>query len=160
MRLREVNEQQLDEIARLAKSIWLTHYVPIIGAKQVQYMLQKFYATDKLKEQIKQGQTFFFIGNEDSVIGFVAISQKTEKELFINKFYLLTTSQNKGFGTNVMKLIKSKYSTFDTITLTVNRQNFTAINFYFKNGFIIADIADFDIGEGYFMNDFIMRCSK
>jgi hypothetical protein len=40
--------------------------------------------------------------------------------------------------------------------LTVNRKNYKAINFYFKNGFTIKEIADFDIGNGFFMNDFIM----
>jgi ribosomal protein S18 acetylase RimI-like enzyme len=42
------------------------------------------------------------------------------------------------------------------LRLQVNRQNYKAINFYFRNGFIIESIADFDIGDGYFMNDFIM----
>ena len=44
-----------------------------------------------------------------------------------------------------------------TYTLTVNRQNYKSINFYFKNGFIINEIADFDIGNGYVMNDFVMK---
>jgi hypothetical protein len=34
--------------------------------------------------------------------------------------------------------------------------NYKAINFYFKNGFTIEKVADFDIGDGYFMNDFVM----
>jgi ribosomal protein S18 acetylase RimI-like enzyme len=40
--------------------------------------------------------------------------------------------------------------------LQVNRQNYTAINFYFKLGFTIERVADFDIGHGFFMNDFVM----
>jgi RimJ/RimL family protein N-acetyltransferase len=44
----------------------------------------------------------------------------------------------------------------DIIKLTVNRQNFKSINFYFKNGFKIEKVEDFDIGNGYWMNDFIM----
>ena len=43
-----------------------------------------------------------------------------------------------------------------TLRLTVNRQNYKSINFYFKNGFVIEKTADFDIGSGYFMNDFVM----
>jgi hypothetical protein len=38
----------------------------------------------------------------------------------------------------------------------VNRQNYKAINFYFKLGFKIQTVADFDIGNGYVMNDFVM----
>jgi diamine N-acetyltransferase len=42
------------------------------------------------------------------------------------------------------------------LRLTVNRKNFKAINFYFKNGFIIESVKDFDIGNGYLMEDFVM----
>ena len=38
----------------------------------------------------------------------------------------------------------------------VNRMNYKAVNFYFKSGFTIEKVADFDIGDGYFMNDFVM----
>ena len=43
-----------------------------------------------------------------------------------------------------------------TIRLTVNRKNHIAINYYFKNGFMIEEVKDFDIGDGYEMNDFVM----
>jgi len=42
------------------------------------------------------------------------------------------------------------------IRLQVNRKNYKAINFYFKNGFTIESVGDFDIGGGYYMNDFVM----
>jgi len=42
------------------------------------------------------------------------------------------------------------------LRLQVNRQNYKAVNFYFKMGFIIESVGDFDIGGGYFMNDFVM----
>jgi len=44
----------------------------------------------------------------------------------------------------------------NTIRLTVNRSNYKTINFYFKFGFIIEEVKDFDIGNNYYMNDFIM----
>jgi hypothetical protein len=34
--------------------------------------------------------------------------------------------------------------------------NVASINFYFKNGFKIEKWADFEIGNGYEMNDYIM----
>ncbi|MBK7966419.1 MAG: hypothetical protein IPK10_14825 [Bacteroidetes bacterium] len=40
--------------------------------------------------------------------------------------------------------------------MTVNRTNLKAINFYFKKGFTIEEVKDFDIGNNYFMNDFVM----
>ena len=55
----------------------------------------------------------------------------------------------------VFDLIKEKHP-HSKLTLTVNRQNYKAINFYFKLGFKIQTVADFDIGNGYVMNDFVM----
>jgi hypothetical protein len=34
--------------------------------------------------------------------------------------------------------------------------NYKAINFYFKNGFVIESLLDLNIGEGFQMNDFVM----
>ena len=55
----------------------------------------------------------------------------------------------------LLKLLKP-----EELRLTVNRQNFKSINFYFKNGFKIEQVADFDIGNGYVMNDFVMVWRK
>jgi hypothetical protein len=41
------------------------------------------------------------------------------------------------------------------IELTVNRNN-KFLNFYLSNGFQIKEEKDFDIGGGYFMNDYIL----
>ena len=43
-----------------------------------------------------------------------------------------------------------------TIRLTVNRQNYKAVNFYFRLGFTIEKIIDIDIDNGFLMNDFVM----
>jgi ribosomal protein S18 acetylase RimI-like enzyme len=41
--------------------------------------------------------------------------------------------------------------------LNVNRNN-KALGFYQKFGFVILREEDIDIGNGYFMNDYIMVC--
>ena len=67
-----------------------------------------------------------------------------------------TDLQREGVGSQLFECVLSDIQAAETIELTVNRQNYKAINFYFKNGFKIKEVADFDIGNGYFMNDFIM----
>jgi predicted lactoylglutathione lyase len=44
----------------------------------------------------------------------------------------------------------------NTISLQVNRFN-KAKDFYTKIGFTIKEEKDFDIGNGYFMNDYVME---
>ena len=75
---------------------------------------------------------------------------------FLHKFYIDNQKQRSGIGAELLQYVISTLITPQTIELTVNRQNYKAINFYFKNGFVIKETADFDIGNGYFMNDFIM----
>jgi ribosomal protein S18 acetylase RimI-like enzyme len=53
--------------------------------------------------------------------------------------------------------VEADYRDAECFSLTVNRQNFKAINFYFKNGFVIDEVADFEIGNGFVMNDFVMK---
>ena len=62
----------------------------------------------------------------------------------------------KGIGSEIFNAILVLMDQPKTITLTVNRKNIKAINFYFKIGFTIKSAEDFDIGNGYYMNDFVM----
>ena len=64
--------------------------------------------------------------------------------------------QRGGIGHGVWALLRGLLPDMREMRLQVNRQNYKAINFYFKVGFVIERVADFDIGDGYFMNDFVM----
>ena len=151
------NENDLPEIAKLAHITWNEYYPAIVGQKQVDYMLASLYSNQAMKSQVeKEGQQFYFIQLEGTRIGFLSISIKQEL-LFIHKFYILSQNQKSGLGTKIMELIIKLFPQAKLFRLTVNRQNFKSINFYFKNGFIIKEVADFDIGNGYFMNDFVME---
>jgi diamine N-acetyltransferase len=84
------------------------------------------------------------------------LSKDEKDEYFLHKFYVEVDEQGKGFGTKLFEHIVKELKDARSIRLTVNRKNYKAINFYFKNGFVIDEVADFDIGKGYFMNDFVM----
>ncbi len=42
------------------------------------------------------------------------------------------------------------------IELNVNRFN-SAVEFYLKKGFKIKEEVDLEVGQGFYMNDFVMR---
>jgi len=143
-------------LTALARRIWNQHYPAIISQAQIDYMLEKMYSANSLKEQMQEKKhQFFFIENKGKRVGFISVNLEEKQTWFLNKFYIDQNIAGKGLGTlaykKLLELIKPA-----KITLTVNRQNFKAINFYFKNGFVIEKVADFDIGEGYEMNDFVM----
>jgi RimJ/RimL family protein N-acetyltransferase len=154
--LKAVSETEIEKIADLAKIIWQKHYPPIIGQEQVDYMLKNMYNTKSLLNQINEkGQQFYFIIFENETIGFISVTNEKDGCWMLNKFYVLDKVAGKGIGTEIMEELK-KIIQPKKIRLTVNRNNFKSINFYFKNGFRIDAVAQFDIGEGYIMDDFIM----
>lgn len=147
-------------IQNMAQQIWNHHYPSIIGQAQVDYMLSNLYQSSVIQQQMdSKSQEYFIVKNENSTpVGFVSISvDKNKLSAFVNKFYILPEQKNRGLGSKTFNKLLDIYKQYNTYQLQVNRQNYTAINFYFKLGFKIVKVADFDIGNGYFMNDFIME---
>lgn len=143
-------------IAQLADSIWRKHYSTIISTEQIDYMLQSMYSTESLLKQMEDGHQFTLVYNSETPIGYISLSTKDNRNYFLHKFYVEVNEQGKGIGSSLFKSILREMPNAETIELTVNRQNYKAVNFYFKNGFTIKEVEDFNIGNGYFMNDFVM----
>ncbi len=157
---REVtDDEQLGQLSRLAHRIWNMYYPEIIGQKQVDYMLGKMYSLDALKEQIRNGHRFMAGYVSGEMLGFLSYSKTSGRDYMIHKWYVDVSLHSNGIG---RKLFDEAFGNIDyeVIRLTVNRQNFKAVNFYFKFGFTIERVADFDIGDGFFMNDFVMILKK
>ena len=158
--LKPATENDFATIEKLAQIIWDKHYVPMIGPEQVNYMLKKMYSNEALKKQTNEGQKIHLVLNENKEAGFISVSTKDNKNYFLHKFYILQEKQNTGLGTKVFNQLFEDLYKAQSIQLTVNRQNYKSINFYFKLGFKIEKVEDFDIGNGYFMNDFVMGWKK
>jgi len=150
----KANESELPIITELAQITWNQHYPAIISKNQIDYMLQKMYGLESLRNQLEQGHHFYLVKEQDQNIGFISVSIQEDGH-FIHKFYIIKEKVGNGVGARVFEKILSLYSPKE-IRLTVNRHNFKSINFYFKLGFVIEKLADFDIGNGFVMNDFVM----
>lgn len=157
LQLVRIGEQEISVVQSLANRIWRMHYPAVIGIEQVEYMLSRFYSGASMVEQMGAGQQFYLVMNGDMAIGFVSITKKSSEEFFVNKFYIDVSKHRQGIGQRVFELLLLEMGAgVRQIRLQVNRQNYKPINFYFKLGFVIEEVADFDIGDGYFMNDFVM----
>ena len=153
---RKAGRSDIGLIYQLAESIWRQHYITVITMEQIEYMLKNMYSQESLSKQMEEGHEFTLVYADGSPLGYISVSTKDHRNYFLHKFYVLMNKQGKGLGTQFFHHILEGIKGAETIELTVNRKNYKAINFYFKNGFTIKDVADFDIGNGYFMNDFIM----
>ncbi|MCA6364228.1 MAG: GNAT family N-acetyltransferase [Bacteroidetes bacterium] len=156
VRLIEATTHDASSIAKLAAHIWQQHYPQIIGQKQVDYMLSNMYSEPALLKQMQEGQLFYLIYAGEIKAGYIAVSQKEEGHYFLHKFYIDPSLQARGLGKAVFAATTALFPELKQWTLTVNRKNYKSVNFYFRLGFVIDKVADFDIGEGYFMEDFVM----
>lgn len=156
-KLKYADESDAETIAQLAEIIWWKHYPAIIGEDQVRYMLERMYSLSSLQTQLKsESISFYLIEQEGEVLGFISFETRSEQEGFINKFYILPEVSNQGLGKWAFYELLKHYPEIQEIRLQVNRLNFKPINFYFSLGFKIEEVADFNIGDGYYMNDFVM----
>lgn len=158
--LRKAKEEDLAVIQEIGTITYGPTYAHLIGQEQVDYMLGKFYSKGSLLEQFIGGHTFLIaqIGNKD--IAFVSYSL-TDPENFIfklHKLYVLPDAHGKGVGKFLINEVvnKAREAGGLWLQLNVNRYN-KAKDFYEKAGFKIKETVDIEIGDGFFMNDYVME---
>lgn len=148
-------------IQELAEATWWPVYEPILGEAQVRYMLNLFYSTEVITQQLTSGsQTYLIIYQADTPKGFAAYSPRAEDSSVykLHKLYCLPSEQGKGFGRQLIDAVEQAVlaSGHRTLELNVNRYN-KARSFYEKLGFSVIYEENIQIGEGYEMNDYVMR---
>ena len=152
-------DNDISEVVKLARSIWIEHYTPIVGIEQVEYMLSKFHSRDVISEEIgKQKYRYFLIKDNSIIIGYFGVQIKADV-LFLSKIYISSSDRGKGIGRTAMNFIKklAQKNQVGKISLTVNRNNKGSIAAYYKMGFIKTGEICVDIGKGYKMDDFKME---
>lgn len=160
-RITEATINDAYAIQQLAEAVWWPTYSPILSEDQIKYMLSKMYDIDTIKEQIStQSQYYLLLYADDILTGFAAYSPREENAAVykLHKLYCLTTTKGKGYGKLLLQAVETKVkeSGNNTLELNVNRYN-PALTFYERMGFAIAYTEDIEIGNGYQMNDYVMR---
>ena len=154
--MRLLERDELSVVKSLAYDIWPRVYDYMISSEQISYMLSLMYNLDKLQQQWGEGVKFVVLEVEGMPQGFLSFEEKDEC-IFLHKLYLRPEMQGQGFGKKMLQVAMD--FAIDTkkpnIELTVNRNN-KFLEFYMSQGFQIKEEKDFDIGGGYFMNDYIL----
>jgi GNAT superfamily N-acetyltransferase len=130
-------------------------------------MLDWMYSDESLSGQFEKGHQFFIAQLNGSDIGFCSVSAEPLNETGniqnaykLNKLYVLPAAHGTGSGTALLnkaiEIAKTACST--SLFLQVNKHN-NAYEFYLKKGFIKESEFKFDIGNGFYMDDYVMRLS-
>jgi RimJ/RimL family protein N-acetyltransferase len=144
-------------VQQLAHEIWREHYPAIISGDQIEFMLEKLYNRDALRQQMDApNHAFWLVQDADrQTVGFIVVEDQGQNAHFIHKFYL--SVRNSGLGSEVLSLLIAMLPARPVLRLFVNRRNYKSVNFYFKNGFKIRDWIDQRMEHGFVLDDFLME---
>ncbi len=158
--LRKAKEEDISIISNLAEQIWPQTYSAYISEAQLRFMLDKMYNKGELLSQFQNGHVFLIASENGKDVGFAGFSiiDSSNKAYKLHKLYVLPEMHGKGVGkiliNEVVNLAVREGG--KTLQLNVNRNN-NAKDFYIKAGFNIKETVDLDIGNGFFMNDYVME---
>ena len=158
--IRKANIEDISTIRALATIVFPDTYREILSPKQIDYMMKWMYSEESLQKQMTEGRHIYYLAYyEERAAGYLSIQPEGEHTFHLQKLYILPTAQGMQLGTTLfhhaIKVIKKIHPTPCRMLLNVNRNN-TALHFYEKMGMKKVDEGDFPIGNGYYMNDYIM----
>ena len=151
--------EEVEVVANLAKTIWNQHYVSIIGQNQVDYMIDKFQSIEAIDHQIfTDCFEYYIIKLNGENVGYISI-RLNDRDLFLSKLYILEEFRWKGLGSEALAFIvgRARMLKAISISLTVNKYNDDSIRAYEKMGFQKIESVVADIGNGYVMDDYLMK---
>lgn len=157
--IREAAENDRPLIRRLADEAFPATYRDILTPGQLAYMMEWMYSPESLLAQMHGGHRYFIVSTDGQPCGYVSIERAGEDLYHLQKIYVLPRFQGIGAGAflfrHAVAHIRREHPAPCRMELNVNRRN-PAVGFYERMGMRRLREGDFPIGNGYFMNDYIM----
>lgn len=159
--IRIATTKDIPLIRLLAEQVFPETYKNIITPEQCRYMMDMMYSEESLRRQMtEEGHIYQLLSVDGEAAGYVSV-QPIESDLYeLQKIYVLPRFQGRHLGRTLfdaaVALVKKLHPEPCRIFLHVNRYN-KAKTFYEHLGLKVTKQGDYDIGHGYFMNDYIME---
>ena len=152
--------EDYESVLSMARVIWPHTYSKILSAEQLDFMFEMMYSKNAYNEQLSLNNHHYLLAKEDNkFVGFASYEINYRPDTTkIHKLYVMPNTQGKGVGNVLVSKIEdgAREHGNNVVTLNVNRYN-PSVNFYLKTGFTKAGEEDINIGNGYLMEDYIMR---
>ncbi len=166
--IRLAGTNDLQTIHEMAEVVFRETYKTILSAEQMDYMMEWMYSLPNLEKQVALGHTYYIAWNGVEPQGYVSVRKDSvdadgTEVWHLEKIYVMPSAQGKGLGFRLLETAKqhvrdNKSGLKARIELNVNRNN-PAVGFYRRQGLSILRQGDFPIGNGFYMNDYIMGIS-
>ena len=158
-----IRKATTNDIALIHQMAWVVFphtYHIILTPEQIDYMMEWMYSEKSLQKQMKEdGHIYYLAFKDDEPAGYLSIQPEGEHVFHLQKIYVLPSFQGMNLGKllfeQAIQAIKELHPAPCQMRLNVNRQN-KALTFYEKMGMTKLDEGDFPIGNGFYMNDYIM----
>ncbi len=153
-----VSRENIPTLCKLAKDIWNEYFPAILPQPQITYMVEKYQSGPAIERQIAHGYQYFFLEREAELIGYCGVQPQGDR-LFLSKLYLKKEWRGKGYAGQAFRYLYriAKEHNLTAVWLTVNRNNEIAIHAYEKQGFETVSEQKTDIGQGFYMDDYVME---
>ena len=115
-------------------------------------MVEKFQSQKAItKSVLENNYTYYIMRDAGQIIGYCGVQpQPEDNSLFLSKLYLHKDYRGKHLSRMVMAMLCER-------CVTVNRGNTDSIQVYRRLGFSVEREQKENIGNGYFMDDYVMR---
>ena len=158
--IRKASTEDIALIRALAEVVFPATYTPLLPEGQVPFMMEWMYSEESLRRQMmEEGHSYYLAYREGRAVAYLSIQPEGEHVFHLQKLYVLPDYQGMHLGKQLfnqaIKAIKELHPAPCQMRLNVNRNN-KALAFYEKMGMTKVDEGDFPIGNGYYMNDYIM----
>ena len=160
LQFKKADRDLISTIEKLAQEIFPATYATILSGEQIDYMMEWMYSSGSIEKQMAQGHVYHIAYYDGEPVGYTSVQMVEEGVWHLQKIYLKPGMQGKSVGNqmflNAVDYIRQNSQLPCTVELNVNRNNTKAIRFYEHMGMYKASQGDFPIGNGYYMNDYIM----
>jgi ribosomal protein S18 acetylase RimI-like enzyme len=158
--IRKATTADCELIRELAQQIFPVTYQDILTPEQNDYMMEWMYSPENIRKQMEEeGHVYFLAYEGEEAVGYVSVQQQAEDLFHLQKIYVLPSRQGAHLGSflfrHAVKYIKEVHPAPCLMELNVNRNN-KALQFYEHMGMRKLREGDFPIGNGFYMNDYIM----
>lgn len=161
----EATEEHIPIIHEMGNVVFRHTYREMLSQDQIDYMVEWMYSISSLHKQFEAGHHYYIAMRDGVPSGYVSVQYEGETpegkaQFHLHKIYVMPSEQGMGLGRILFEqvLAFAKNIASDrpfTIELNMNRDN-PALHFYQHMGLKILRRGDFHIGNGYYMNDYIL----
>lgn len=158
--IRKATIKDIPIIHAMASVVFPDTYREILSPDQIDYMMEWMYSEESLYRQMtEEGHIYYLAYRDEEPAGYLSIQPEGEHTFHLQKIYIMPAFQGMHLGKRLFEqaiaAIKEIHPAPCEMRLNVNRYN-RALTFYQKMGMTKVDEGDFAIGNGYYMNDYIM----